>query len=70
MGNPSVDETDAAATTTFFFTTDGKSFVPTFNCSFRNMRKCGTTRLLVNGVLNMGGSDEGEGGGTSNDAVP
>jgi hypothetical protein len=25
---------------------------------------------FVDGVLNMGGSDEGEGGGTGNDAVP
>jgi hypothetical protein len=45
MGNAFVDDTDAA--TTFFFTTDGKSFVHTFNCSIRNTRKCRTTCLLV-----------------------
>jgi hypothetical protein len=27
-------------------------------------------RDFVDGVLNMGGSDEGEGGGTGNDAAP
>jgi hypothetical protein len=27
-------------------------------------------RDFVDGVLNMGGSDEGEGGGTSNDVAP
>jgi hypothetical protein len=39
MGNASMDDTDAAIAATFFFSTDGKSFVPTFNCSIRNMRK-------------------------------
>jgi hypothetical protein len=75
-----VDDTDAAAAMTFFFATYSKSFVSILNCSICNMSKCRTSRLLVHlflqssffvdGVLNMGGSDEGEGGGTSNDAAP
>jgi hypothetical protein len=47
VGNASVDDTDAAATTTFFFATDGKTFVPTFNYSIRNTSKCRMTRLLI-----------------------
>jgi hypothetical protein len=85
MGNASVDDTDIAAVMTFFFTTDGKSFVTTFNYSIRNMNKYRRTRYssiyvfkrpssttgrhLIDGVLNMGGSDEGEGGGTGNNAA-
>jgi hypothetical protein len=42
-----VDDTDAAATTTFFFTINGKSIVPTFNYSIRNTNKCGTSHLLI-----------------------
>jgi hypothetical protein len=76
-----VDDTDAAVAVTFFFTTDGKSFVPTFNCSIRNranverrpfmsssvlLRQPNATSSM--GVLNMGRS--GEGGGTGNDAAP
>jgi hypothetical protein len=77
VGNASVDDTNAAAVATFFFATDGKSFMPTFNCSIRNTSKCRTSRLLVHlclqtfffidrhdfidGVLNMGGFGEGEG---------
>jgi hypothetical protein len=49
--NASVDDTDAAAAATFFFTTDGKSFVPTFNCSIHNTNKCRTSRLLVHFCL-------------------
>jgi hypothetical protein len=82
MGNASMDDTDAIATTTFFFTNDGKSYVPTFNCSIRNMRKCRMTHSSIdvfkhpsssaghdfaNGVLYMGGF--GESGGTGNDAT-
>jgi hypothetical protein len=40
MGNASVDDTDAAAAVTFFFATDGKTFVPTFNCYLRNTNQC------------------------------
>jgi hypothetical protein len=47
MGNASVDDTDAAATTTFFFAIDDKSFVPTFNASIHNTSKCRMSRLLV-----------------------
>jgi hypothetical protein len=47
MGNASVDDTDATAATTFFFTTDGKSFVPTFYCYIHNTSQCQMTRLLV-----------------------
>jgi hypothetical protein len=38
--NASVDDTGIAAAATFFFATDGKSFVSTFNCSIHNMSKC------------------------------
>jgi hypothetical protein len=51
VGNASVDDTDAATTMTFFFTTDGKSFVPTFNYSIQNTSKCRTSRLLVHFCL-------------------
>jgi hypothetical protein len=53
MGNAFVDDTDAAATMTFFFTTDGKSFVSTFNCSIHNTSKCRTSRLLVHLCLQV-----------------
>jgi hypothetical protein len=56
---------------TFFFTTDGKSFVLTFNCSIHNMStysfiyvfkhpSSSIGRDFINGVLNMGGSGDGE----------
>jgi hypothetical protein len=47
VGNASVDDTDAAVATTFFFATDSKIFVYTFNYYLRNMSQCRTTRLLV-----------------------
>jgi hypothetical protein len=47
VGNASVDDTDAVAIVTFFFATDGKSFVPTFNCSICNTSKYRTSRLLI-----------------------
>jgi hypothetical protein len=47
VANASVDDTDAAAAATFFFTIDGKSFVPTFNCSIRNTSKCRTSCLFI-----------------------
>jgi hypothetical protein len=47
VGNASVDNTDVAAASTFFFTTDGKTFVPHFNCYICNTSKCRTTHLLV-----------------------
>jgi hypothetical protein len=47
MGNASVDDTDAADTATFFFATDSKSFVPTFNCFIHNTSKSRTSRLLI-----------------------
>jgi hypothetical protein len=43
--SPSLAWPDVAPT--FSFATDSKSFVPTFNCSIRNMSKCWTSRLLV-----------------------
>jgi hypothetical protein len=45
--NASVDDTDTAVVATFFCATDGKSFVPTFNCFIRNTSKCLMTHLLV-----------------------
>jgi hypothetical protein len=42
-----VDDTVATATSTFFFATDGKSFMPTFNYSIRNASKCRTSRLVI-----------------------
>jgi hypothetical protein len=53
MGNASVDDTDIAAIMTFFFATDGKSFVPTFNCSIHNMSKYRRTRLLIHLCLQV-----------------
>jgi hypothetical protein len=47
MGNASVDDTDIATASTIFFATEGKSFVPTFNCSIHNTSKCQTSRLLI-----------------------
>jgi hypothetical protein len=47
VGNASVDNTDAAAVATFFFTTYDMSFVPTLNCSIRNTSKYRMSRLLV-----------------------
>jgi hypothetical protein len=49
--NASVDDTDAAST--FFFTTNGKSFVATFNCFFHNTSKCRTNCLLVHLCLQV-----------------
>jgi hypothetical protein len=53
VGNASVDDTDVVAIVTFFFATDGKSFVPTFNYSIRNTSKCRTSRLLVHLCLQV-----------------
>jgi hypothetical protein len=47
MGIASINDTDVAAASTFFFATDGKTSVPPFNCYIRNMSKCRTTCLLV-----------------------
>jgi hypothetical protein len=47
MGNASVDVTDAAAASTFFFATDGKTCVSPFNCYIRNTSKCRMIRLLI-----------------------
>jgi hypothetical protein len=47
VGNASVDDIDVVAAATFFFATDGKLFVATFNCSIRNMSKCRMIHLLV-----------------------
>jgi hypothetical protein len=47
VGNASMDDTDATAIATFFFATDDKSFVPTFNCSICNTSKCRTSRFLI-----------------------
>jgi hypothetical protein len=44
MGNTSLDDTDAATVGTFFFTTDGKIFVPPFNYYIRHTSQCRTTR--------------------------
>jgi hypothetical protein len=51
VGNASVDDTDTTAVATFFFTTDGKSFIPTFNYSIHNMSKCQTSRILIHFCL-------------------
>jgi hypothetical protein len=77
VGNASMDDTDAAATATIFFPTDGKSIVHilsivpfviqahveclpylpiyVFKCPF-SLVGCD----FVDGVLNMGGSSEGD----------
>jgi hypothetical protein len=47
VGNTFVDDTDAAAVTTVFFATNGKTFVRSFNCYLRNMSQCRTTHLLI-----------------------
>jgi hypothetical protein len=81
VGNASMDDTDAAAT---FFATDDKSFVPILSIvpfviranveclaySSIYVFKCpsSTGHEFVDGVLNIRGFDEGESGGTSNDA--
>jgi uncharacterized protein YaiE (UPF0345 family) len=44
MGNASVDDTDAVVVATFFFTIDGKTFVPPFNCYIRNTIQCQMAR--------------------------
>jgi hypothetical protein len=46
VGNASLDDTDAVATTTFF-ATDGKTFVPPFNCYIHNPSHCRMTCKLV-----------------------
>jgi hypothetical protein len=84
VGNAFVGNTEVVAAATFFFTTDGKSFVPTFNCSIRRANVEHPAYLsiyvfkhhsssighdFIDGVLNMGGSNEGEGSGTGNDVV-
>jgi hypothetical protein len=40
VGNASMDETNTTDAATFFFTTDGKTFVPPFNCYIHNTNKC------------------------------
>jgi hypothetical protein len=78
-----VDDTDNAAAATFFFPTDEShlcllSIVPfviraNVKClaySYIYDFKCPSSsvgREFIDGVLNMGGSDKGEGGGTGND---
>jgi hypothetical protein len=47
VGNASVDDADVIAASTFFFATDGKTFVPTFNCYLCIMSQCQMTRLLI-----------------------
>jgi hypothetical protein len=44
MRNASMDDTDVAAVATFFFFTDGKTFVPPFNCYIRNTSQYQMTR--------------------------
>jgi hypothetical protein len=39
-----MDDTDAAAVATFL-ATDGKTFVPPFNCYIRNMSQCQTSHI-------------------------
>jgi hypothetical protein len=86
VGNASVDDTDAAATASFFFATDGKTFVPFWIVTFviwANVEWLANSFIYVfkwtsslaecnfiDAVLNVGGSGEGEGGGTDNDAAP
>jgi hypothetical protein len=47
VGNASVDDTDITAIVTFFFTTNGKTFVPTFNCYLHNTSQCQIICLLI-----------------------
>jgi hypothetical protein len=85
MVNASLDDANAAAAATFFFTTDGKTFVPPFNCYIRN--RANAERLpnssmylfkrpsswagrdFTDAVLNVGGSSEGGGGSTDNEVA-
>jgi hypothetical protein len=81
-----MDDIDVAAAATFFFTTDVShlcllSIIPfviqanverlaqlsiyVFKHSYLSVG-----RDFIDGILNMGGSGEDEGGGTGNDAVP
>jgi hypothetical protein len=53
VGNASMDDTDVTVAATFFFTTDGKSFMPTFNYFIHNMNKYRTSRLLVHLCLQV-----------------
>jgi hypothetical protein len=39
-GRPRPPRTDAVAASTFFFTADGKRFVPPFNCYIRSTSQC------------------------------
>jgi hypothetical protein len=84
VGNASMDYTDNAAT--FFFTTDGKTYsclsIVTFiiranikclaNSSIYVFKQPSSSvgRDFVDAVLNVGGSNEGNGGGNGNDAAP
>jgi hypothetical protein len=47
LGNAFMVDINIVATVTFFFTTNCKSFVPTFNCSIRNTSKYQTSHLFV-----------------------
>jgi hypothetical protein len=71
MGNASMDDTDVATALTFFFTTDGKSFEHLTYSSIYFFKRPSSSagRDFIDGVLNMGGFGEGEGGGTSNEAA-
>jgi hypothetical protein len=53
VGKASMDDTDVGTAVTFLFATDGKSFVPTFNCSICNMSKYRTSRLLIHLCLQV-----------------
>jgi hypothetical protein len=80
-----MDDLDITTAATFF-ATDGKSFVPilsivpfiiqanveclTYSSIYVFKYHSSIGREFIDGVLNMGGSGEGEGGGTGNDAVP
>jgi hypothetical protein len=83
VGNASLDDTDAAVT--FFFTTDGKTYsclsIVTFviranverfaNSSIYVFKQPSSSvgRDFTDAVLNMGGSDEGNGSGNRNNAA-
>jgi hypothetical protein len=83
VGNAFVDDADAAAVTTFFFITDGKSIVPVPLVIRANVERLAYSSIyvfkhpsssaerdFVDGVLNMRGFVEGDDGGTDNDATP
>jgi hypothetical protein len=55
VGNASMDYTNTAAATTFFFTTDGMTFVPPFNCYINNKSQCRTCWGVVPQVPRVAG---------------